>query len=174
MSLLEIRLLGKLEVLRDGSVLALPPSKKTRALLAYLAATHRSHSRTHQCEMFWEDPDDPRAALRWSLTKIRPLLDDVDRPRLLADHECVSIDASDVDVDLVSLNREVDQIAVSVPTELLAHAAERFRGELLDGLDLPECYRYHEWWTAARESLRARRVTLLSTLAERLMKTPEA
>src|SRR5262249_21337550 len=142
---LEIRLLGKLEILREGRVQSLPPSKKTRALLAYLAATHRSHSRTHLCEMFWEGPDDPRAALRWSLTKIRSLLDDVDRSRLVADHECVSFDASDVDVDLVSLNREVEQIATNVPTEFLARTAERFRGEFLDGLDLPECYRYHEW-----------------------------
>src|SRR5262249_57785360 len=47
-------------------------------------------------------------------------------------------------------------------------------GEFLDGLDLPECYRYREWWTAQRETLRNRRVTLLSTLVERLKKTPEA
>ena len=35
----EIRLFGELAVLRDGRPVALPASKKTRALLAYLAAT---------------------------------------------------------------------------------------------------------------------------------------
>jgi len=173
MSGLEVRLLGPLEIVRGG-VLALPPSKKTRALLGYLAATHRPHSRTHLCEMFWEGPDDPRAALRWSLTKIRPLLDDEDRPRLVADHERVSFEASDVEVDLLSLDRDVGPNPMNASTERLAHAAGRFRGEFLEALDLPECYRYHEWWTSERESLRARRVTLLSTLVERLKQTPEA
>ena len=32
-----INVLGELTVLRDGAVVPLPPSKKTRALLAYLA-----------------------------------------------------------------------------------------------------------------------------------------
>ena len=68
---LGLRLLGQLEVLRNDKALPLPPSKKTRALLAYLVATHQAHSRAELCELFWEGPDDPRAALRWSLTKIR-------------------------------------------------------------------------------------------------------
>ena len=36
---LEIRLLGHLEILRNGQALPLPRSTKTRALLAYLVAT---------------------------------------------------------------------------------------------------------------------------------------
>src|SRR5712692_10466262 len=84
---LEIRLLGKLDVLRDGRPLPLPPSKKTRALLAYLATSARPQMRAHLCELLWDGPDDPRAALRWSLTKIRPLLDEEGATRLVADHE---------------------------------------------------------------------------------------
>ncbi len=80
---LGIRLLGRLEVICSGSPVPLPPSKKTRALLAYLVATHERQSRAHLCELLWEGPDDPRAALRWSLTKIRSLLDD-GPPRLLS------------------------------------------------------------------------------------------
>src|SRR5512142_398042 len=72
--MLEIRLLGEPEVLRDGCAVPLPASKKSRALLAYLAATGRPHRREKLCELLWEGPDDPRAALRWSLTKLRPLV----------------------------------------------------------------------------------------------------
>jgi hypothetical protein len=43
--MLTIRLLGELAVLRNGEPLALPSSKKTRALLAYLVATGRPHER---------------------------------------------------------------------------------------------------------------------------------
>jgi len=56
----------------------------------------------------------------------------------------------------------------------LKRAAHRFRGEFLDGLDLPDCYRYHEWWTAQRESIRALHVTILSTLTDRFRSNPDA
>src|SRR6188508_2305255 len=84
MSALELRFLGDLEVVRDGERLELPPSRKTRALLAYLALNRRSFRREHLCELLWEIPDDPRGSLRWSLSKLRRLVDDDDRPRLVA------------------------------------------------------------------------------------------
>jgi DNA-binding SARP family transcriptional activator len=71
---LQIYLLGDLKIVRHGQILALPPSKKTRALLAYLVATGRPHLRERLCYLLWEGPDDPRVALRRSLTKLSPLL----------------------------------------------------------------------------------------------------
>jgi DNA-binding SARP family transcriptional activator len=59
---LELRVLGQLEVIRNGSPATLPPSRKTWALLAYLALTRRPHQREELCEMFWDLPDDPRGA----------------------------------------------------------------------------------------------------------------
>src|SRR5258706_16440251 len=73
---LEIRLLGPLEVLRDEKPTPLPASKKSRALLAYLVATAKPHRRERLCELLWDAPDDPRASLRWSLAKVRPLVDE--------------------------------------------------------------------------------------------------
>ena len=61
---LRVSVLGGLAVWRDGAKLPLPPSKKTRALLAYLAVTARAQSRDRLCAMLWALPDDPRAALR--------------------------------------------------------------------------------------------------------------
>ena len=58
--MLSLRVLGRIELARDGAALSLPQSKKTRALLAYLAVTGRPHSRDKLCEMFWDLPDDPR------------------------------------------------------------------------------------------------------------------
>ena len=171
---LEIRLLGKLEVLRDGRPLPLPASKKTRALLAYLAAGARPQSRAQLCELLWDGPDDPRAALRRSLTKIRPLLDDDGATRIAADHEQVSFEPAGALVDLASLRAETQGDLARLPVEVLLRAAGRFRGEFLEELDLPDSYRYHEWWTAERESLRALRVALLSALVERLSDAPDA
>ena len=67
MPAMTLKLLGDLEIARDGKALELPPSRKTRALLAYLALTGRSFRREHLCELLWEIPDDPRGSLRWSL-----------------------------------------------------------------------------------------------------------
>jgi DNA-binding SARP family transcriptional activator len=39
---LRLRVLGDLEVIRGETVLELPPSRKTRGLLAYLALSERS------------------------------------------------------------------------------------------------------------------------------------
>ncbi|TGT93006.1 alpha/beta hydrolase, partial [bacterium M00.F.Ca.ET.155.01.1.1] len=87
---LELRVLGDFQVTRDGRPLDLPPSRKTRALLAYLAVTARQHQRERLCEIFWDIPDDPRGALRWSLSKIRLVLG-ADESALVADRNSVSL-----------------------------------------------------------------------------------
>src|SRR5688500_16978481 len=90
---LRIRLLGDLQVQRaDGSPIALPASRRTRALLGFLVATAASQLRSALCDLLWEGPDDPRASLRWSLTKLRPVVDGPDTRRLVADRDHVAFD----------------------------------------------------------------------------------
>lgn len=48
---LVLKLLGEIEVVRGGKRLELPPSKKTRALLAYLAMTGQSQRRERLCAL---------------------------------------------------------------------------------------------------------------------------
>jgi DNA-binding SARP family transcriptional activator len=74
-------------------------SRKTRGLIAYLVLTRCPHRREHLCEMFWDVPDDPRGALRWSLSKIRPLVDEPLSPRLLADRQTVELRTEGLDLD---------------------------------------------------------------------------
>src|SRR5882724_13721420 len=97
----EIRILGEPEVLRDGRALELPASKKARALLGYLVATGAPHSREKLCEMFWDGPDDPRAGLRWGLSKLRPVLDHESTERLHADRDRVWFEPAGSLIDLV-------------------------------------------------------------------------
>src|SRR5262245_58064261 len=100
---LEIRMLGELTVERGGQVQTLPASKKARALLGYLVATGRQHLRERLCELLWDGPDDPRAALRWALAKIRPIVDERGRERLSADREHVQWAAHGADVDVAAV-----------------------------------------------------------------------
>jgi hypothetical protein len=57
---LQISVLGELMVALDGKPVPLPASKKTRALLAYLAVVARPLRRDHLCELLWEAPDKVR------------------------------------------------------------------------------------------------------------------
>ena len=60
---MELRLLGPMALVRDGRPVPLPASRKTRALLAYLAVSGKAERRERLCQLFWEMPDDPKGAL---------------------------------------------------------------------------------------------------------------
>src|SRR5262249_56766616 len=126
---LQIRLLGRLELLRSGSPVSLPSSRKTRALLAYLIAVPGRHSRDRLCELFWDGPDDPRAALRWSLTKLRQLVNDPHAIRIVANHEGALFDPLDAEIDVLTIRRDLSGGLPTVQVNALERAAERFRGE---------------------------------------------
>src|SRR5689334_8029737 len=100
MAPLQIKVLGELAVLRDGREITLPPSKKTRALLAYLAVINRRQRRDYLCQMLWTVPDDPRASLRWSLSKLRHLVAASEDDCLQTDRDTVFLDISRLDVDV--------------------------------------------------------------------------
>jgi len=104
---LGLRLLGEIEVLRDGAREALPPSRKTRALLAFLAATGKPHRRERLCTMFWNLPADPRGSLRWSLSRLRALVDEPDAPRIVATRDTVAFEPRGADVDLLVIRERV-------------------------------------------------------------------
>ncbi|HEY2030668.1 MAG TPA: BTAD domain-containing putative transcriptional regulator [Myxococcales bacterium] len=159
--------LGDIRIEREGERLALPPSKKTRALLGYLLVEDREHTRDELCSLFWELPDDPRGALRWSLSRLRPLLDEPRRPRLIADRDRVRIDPRDAAVDLRSV-RLLDASGAAAGTAALALAAKLFRGELLEGLELPGAFRFQAWCVARREEARGLHRRILRRLAAKL------
>lgn len=104
---LTLRLLGEIALDRGGTPLTLPASKKTRALLAYLAVSAKAHRRERLCTMFWEVPDDPRGALRWSLSKLRTLVDEPERTRVIADRDTVALDADGLVIDVLEARRRL-------------------------------------------------------------------
>ena len=170
---LQLRLLGEMELSRDGRRLALPQSKKTRALLAYLVVTQRPQRRDRLCGMLWDVADDPRAALRWSLSKLRPLVDEPRAPRLVTQGATVAFEAAGARVDLFTLrDRLAADHGAALPTaELVALAAE-FRGPFLEGLELPDFLEFQGWAIAVREEARGLHAGLLATLVERLAEDP--
>src|SRR5690606_13541142 len=100
---LALRLLGPLSGSRAGVPLALPRSRKVRALLAYLALAGRASTRSHLCELLWDLPSDPRGELRWCLSKLRGVLDAPGRARVIAEDDSVALDLADCSVDALEL-----------------------------------------------------------------------
>src|SRR5262245_62445035 len=73
---LSIRVLGEFQILKGTAEQDLPKSRKTRALLAYLILSGRRHRRERLCDLLWDIPDDPRGSLRWSLSRLRSLVEE--------------------------------------------------------------------------------------------------
>jgi DNA-binding SARP family transcriptional activator/predicted ATPase len=163
---LEIRLLGELEVLADGVKLALPQSKKTRALLGYLLLTGQEHRRDRLCSLLWDVVDDPRAALRWSLSKLRELVDAPALKRLCSDREHVSLDRTSLYVDALEVPRLLGASVQNTAPQALAAARLLFRGELLEGIELADFHGFSAWLLAERSRFRDLHRRVLNQLIE--------
>lgn len=168
MSDLSLQFLGELKVIREEQRLSLPPSKKTRALLAYLALNEQTFHRETLCELLWEIPDDPRGSLRWSLSKLRKLVDEQAISRIQADRAQVSMDTSDISIDCRDLLNLVKRGLKHCPTEELLHAASEYRGVFLEGLELDSFHDFYIWCLAQREKVLQAQTAVLGELVQRL------
>jgi len=174
MSNLTLNFLGDFKVLRDGQEASLPPSKKTRALLAYLALNDRRYRREYLSELLWEIPDDPRGSLRWSLSKLRRVVDDEDTKRIVADRSSAAFDAEGVTIDSRDLLALADGTLADARLEELETAADRYQGNFLEGLELSNFHDFHAWCVAERERVLRAQATLLQELVRRHADDPEA
>src|SRR5215470_14263009 len=161
---LEVRLLGPLTVSRDGTALALPASRKVRALLAYLALAPQAVTRSQLCELLWDVPNDPRGELRWSLSKLRGLVDTPGHRRVETQHDTVRLDLTDCFVDAIEVARAIDAGVETLAPERKRMLSRLFNGEVLEGLDIDRSPGFNGWLTAQRRRFRGCRVALLEHL----------
>ena len=167
---LQLRLLGTMVVGGADAAIALPRSRKTRALLAYLALSQRPVRRERLCEIFWDLPDDPRAALRWSLSKLRGVVDTPECRRLIADRDTVALDRRSIDIDALRL-KEASERPQDWPTQELTHLVGL--GEFLEGQDLKGAVEFQSWLAGERATLQRARQNLLRHLLARHEDEPE-
>ena len=170
--LLDIGVLGDFRVLRDGVPIELPPSKKTRALLAYLAVTGQSHRRERLCELFWEIPDDPRGALRWSLSKIRQILGPSSEC-LETDRNAVALKVDGIHLDFARVGTLRRDDVGSRETSDLEEVAALYRGGFLSDLSLQRCPDFEAWRIAIANEVEFGRIRVLQELIRRLADSPE-
>ncbi len=162
---LQLQLLGPLQVSRGAQPLALPSSRKVRALAAYLAMAAHEVSRSHLCELLWDLPNDPRGELRWCLSKLRAVLDEPGHARVQANGDALRLDLTGCEVDVLRVSHTLQSGIASLDAGALRALAAQFRGDFLEGLEIPRSAAYSAWLTAQRRRFRAGQVAVLERLA---------
>src|SRR5262245_10770004 len=158
---LGLTLLGGFEARSSAGPIAIS-LKKARALLAYLALSPgQPHQRGQLAALLWAaaGEEEARNSLRQTLFGLRRALAVVRAPVLLTDGESVALGASAVSVDVPAFERLVRRGT----TAALEEAATLYRGELLEGLDVPEAP-FEDWLRGARQGLRAQALVALDKL----------
>lgn len=161
---LRIGMLGPLTVMRDGALIKLPASRKLRALLGYLASAPKPVGRARLCDLLWDVPNDPRGELRWCLSKLRALLDEDCRRRVVALGDTVALDLEDCAVDALEIARMAAAGLETLDHARLRNLAAMFAGDFLAGLEIGRCPEFSAWLMAERRRFRAWHVEVLERL----------
>jgi pimeloyl-ACP methyl ester carboxylesterase/DNA-binding SARP family transcriptional activator len=168
-----IKVLGEFSVYRDGAAISLPQSRKTRALLAYLAVLGKPQRRERLCELFWDVPDDPRGALRWSLSKLRQALNADGEERLQADRNLAHLKPGTFVLDYELIRGLSSESIGGLTTERLQEIAAAFTGPFLVDLYLPHCSAFEAWRVYCSNEIEILHLKTLRTLIDRLGDEPE-
>ena len=158
----KLTLLGGFQAqLGAGAPLVLP-TRKTQALLAYLALPlGQAHAREKLATLLWGDMADAQARgnLRHALSRIRKNLPAGVRPGLVLDGPTVALDPSAVEVDVA----EFERLVADGRPSALEQVGGLYRGDLLAGLALTE-RPFEEWLTSERERLHELAIQALGRL----------
>src|SRR5215470_8510626 len=154
---LRLKVLGGFEA-RSGSGQPIDiATRKTRALLAYLAVpAGRSHTRDKLTGLLWSDRADQQArnSLRQALTELGRILADIDPSPLVKGRDTLALDPEAVVVDAVLFER----LAASRDADDLRRAADLYAGDLLEGFGLRDAA-FEDWLRHERQRYRDMMIT---------------
>src|SRR5580698_6535997 len=124
-AMLEIKVIGELEIIVAGKTAELPPSRRSRALLGWLAVHPGRHTRSRLAGLLWPDAQEAsaRASLRSAMWALRPALGPDHADCLATDRDTVTLAGPELRVDL----RKVRQLIARGEPEA---ALEWCRGDL--------------------------------------------
>src|ERR1700687_37374 len=164
MGRLSLTIMGAAAISHDGQVVSLP-TRKTMALLVYLAVEGGLHSREKLAALLWPDSDaeQSRGSLRRTLAFLHAALsgtaaDHIPR-HLVSKTGLVGLAASaEVDLDLhdlqasFALARGPSHLPAAQLIAQLRIAANLFRGEFLEGFSLADAPAFEQWADVQREA----------------------
>lgn len=173
---LRLDLLGSPQVCLGDQPIVLR-TRKTLALLVYLAIEHGPHQREQMADLFWPEAEaeDGRASLRTTLSYVRQPLGVATDTFLLTTRESVGLQPSaplDLDVqalaDAQQLVRQAQRMGTPSSENVrlqIETAVERYRGPFLAGVSLPDAPDFEAWLEGQRTHWSGVQAELLDGLA---------
>ncbi len=179
---LQLLLLGPPEARVAGNPLALP-TRKTLALLAYLALADGPQPREHLAALLWPEasPERSYASLRNTLGRLQQALrranDQAEAAFLAVTHTTLGVNPNaDIELDLQTVERayalaRADRASRARPAAragrpVLQAAAASYRGDFLAGFSLGDAPSFDDWAGVQREVWRRRLSLILDRLSE--------
>jgi len=162
---LSLKLLGDFAVGDEGGNALSLPTRKTRALLAYLAVNaDKPQQRERLMTLLWSDRGEQQArhSLNQALMSIRRLGNAAGVPLLDGDGERVTLLGDAIAIDVADFR---DRLANDPEG-----AAALYEGPFLDGLTIPDPA-FEEWQAATRSELYDSACDALSRAADQAMQT---
>ncbi len=169
---LQLSLLGKLQVNRDGRPISGFVSTKAQALLCYLAVTGRPHQREALATLLWGDSPDTeaRANLRTVLVNLRKLVG----PYIEIEREVISFNrASPYWLDVELFETLLAASAVNSGLQLAAQAIELYRGNFLEGFTVRNASDFEVWQLSQQERFHHMAVQALGIVSMQHMERGE-
>jgi DNA-binding SARP family transcriptional activator len=153
MPLLQIDLLGDLQMRSATGSLFNISAKKSQALMAYLGVKPSQRvSREKIASLLWSStgPDQARQSLRQTLSTLRKELTQLspDAKILIEESDLLGLDDSLVECDVAAF----EPLVAAGTEESLAKASQLYRGDFLDGFQINE-ERFDQWVIAERDRL---------------------
>jgi DNA-binding SARP family transcriptional activator len=153
MALLQIDLLGDLQMRSSTGSLVTVSAKKSQALLAYLGVKPSQRvSREKIASLLWSStgPDQARQSLRQTLSTLRKELAQLapDEKILIEENDLLGVDETNVSCDVAAF----ESLVAGGTEESLAKASTLYRGDFLDGFQINE-ERFDQWVIAERDRL---------------------
>ncbi|MEM7332267.1 MAG: tetratricopeptide repeat protein [Chloroflexota bacterium] len=149
MTQLQLKLLGS-PLIERHNVQAQMSTRKTTALLIYLAMTQQAHHRELLMRLFWPESDSKRgrASLRRALADIKKSIGD---GWLIVEQDRIGLNlTANVSVDVW----QFQQFIQSQERKKSIEAIELYRADFLDGFGLRDAPEFDEWQFFERETLR--------------------
>lgn len=179
---LQLFALGPLEVHMGGSRLAFP-TRKTLALLIYLAIEGGMQPREHLAALLWPEanPERSYASLRNTLghlqTSLRRASGQAQTPYLSVTHQALGLNPdANIDFDLYTIGQAYERARLdrssrtlpegSASLPLLRSAAACQRGDFLAGFSLGDAPGFDDWAAIQREVWHRRLGLILDRLSE--------
>jgi predicted ATPase/DNA-binding SARP family transcriptional activator len=155
----QLRLLGPIQVTREGKAVHGFESRKAIALLGYLAARGQPVSRTQLADLLWSDKTESQG--RANLSRVLHNLSTLLPGSFQSDHHAIEFNLAPHHwLDL----RAFEDLATTGTADALTSAAHLYRDDFMAGIYLDDCPDFEIWLVAQREHWRRRAVEVLAGL----------